>query len=472
MKYLLSSILYSVSLLSCAQSKPECGELQSVIAQPIRDCRIDESFLREAHSDEPLKALLLDVDIFEDIKDQERISKLGDFSGHHAHFILNYEGCTHLLGMYRAANLFSIRKIERLRPNKLNKTSDESYYLESPELYSQLLAYLEANPIKKPEPSPEGELYVAASLKSWRFAQPSEYQYENIHARLTKLAAQSHDGKIDHCQVERMRMDINEWIEKLPAEILERIAQFSSCCGEVYFVPGLRYPRPTGPIAGYYPEHLHLPAMFLTRDFSDLPCLMDNLQLLYQLHHLGYIECCKDERYLGLRWSSKAENLSPASKEMSLTTRSDEHGILSMIDSEEGTTPAIAVSYAEHREELRYDINPRRGTEGYSKGVYPMMKQAPKTWDDMPQLVNQEAWLSYLEQQDECQHELGWSTQLNTQYDCVEHSLEGWTEPKYALNPKPEGARSEYRLYSIPKGDVQAYFNNRRSSPVRKLDIE
>lgn len=447
------------SLQACSTTPPDCGSLHAVSAQAAHPLRYDESYLRSVKSDSYLLEIFTGVNLFEDLDKQDALEEKQTWSGNHAQFLLQYEKKLYLVGMYRDEDQFSVMEVKRNRPNNaLNELADASIALESPELYAQLLAYLKEHPVAAAEPFHKGDLYLVASFKTWRFNHDSRYHFGKL-AKNTKIEPSSSSGAWL-----LMRPDINEWMENLPSELFRYIVE--SICGnkgKLVFIPGRRDVQREGLIAGYGPADLFLPALFATQDPDmELEPLMSTLQLLYQLHELGYIEVQKVYGEELFCWTDKAykHQADTLEEKKGLSARSLHDELAQtwgyaccLID---GTPPALLYTSATYHETPSIALNHCRAAEGYVSGTY--SPDIILNWS-VSRLTQTELWLSYLEVQEEMQPYS--PNSLMSPRECQEITIKGWQD---AL--PEQGARSQYHIYSFPKGDIKSYYQSRRKKPI------
>lgn len=467
-KIILSILLLCFCACSCLHTAPDCGALQSVTVQAHKNTRYDETYLRQAKPDARLKAIFESVNLFKDLDIQDEGCTWG---GYLAHFVLSYEKKTYLVSMACDENQFTVRELYRNRPNALNKTEDNYIYLESPELYAALSLYLKEHPPCEPPALEQGNLWLVASMKSWRVGDSSYYyNSEPLDSRSVKSAPTSKEGE-RYWPI--MRGDVNEWLESIPKELMQELLTACSWggAGEILFIPGRRVEQHSGLIAGGpVARDLYLPAMFATRDDFPLAEIMDQLQLLYQLHDLGYIRLEKVDGEHRWCWTSKAYEHQGRTMErkkgLTLWTLPEElemhyEPALRLIEGK--VQPALLYSAAEHREEISYALDARRANEGYDKALASNEQKPVMEWGH-PCAANEEQWLQHLDQQSEMASNS--PSIFHDPLSCWEITLKDWVEPSHS-----KGARSEYRIFSFPKGDLKSYYKTRRQKPVISYQI-
>ncbi len=468
-KIILSILLLCFCACSCLHSAPDCGALQSVTAQANKNTRYDETYLRQAKPDAQLKAIFDSVNLFKYLDIQDEGCTWG---GYLAHFVLSYEKRTYVVSMACDENQFTVRELYRNRPNSLNKTEGNSIHLESPELYSALSLYLREHPPCEPPALEQGNLWLVASMKSWRVGDSHHYYSDNtkpFDPRSVKSGDAPEEGER---YWPMMRGDVNEWLESIPKELMQELLTACSWggAGEILFIPGRRVVQHPGLIAGSCPLDLYLPAMFATQDDLPLAEMMDQLQLLYQLHDLGYIRLEKVDGEHRWCWTSKAYEHQGGTMErkkgLTLWTLPEElemhyEPALSLIGG--NVQPALLYSVAEHREGISYALDTRRANEGYNKALASNEQKPVMEWGHSC-AANEEQWLQHLDQQSEMASNN--PSLFQDPLSCWEITLKDWVEPSHG-----KGARSEYRIFSFPKGDIKSYYKTRRQKPIISYQI-
>ena len=244
---------------------------------------------------------------------------------------------------------------------------------------------------------PNGEIYTAASFKTWQLSDVLLWNY--APNRLRAPSSYQADGKQSAKRPEKdtlsgytwknicpppwltlpepSYMDINIFIEKLPLkEIAEKCY---SAPGEIYFVQGERHEvrRYDGLIAGSGRFSPNYPARFMTKSDLDLSVLMSNIFVLYQLYISDRVEIAENHGKCVLRWKAmaykKSEGQHHSLRNLPETLKQD-YPILSMIEPAEDKTtlPEIPYRVCSTRETVLTMSDELREYEGtYYPGQHP-----------------------------------------------------------------------------------------------------